>query len=125
VKKNVQMYLLAGTIVLSNLVGSIILKFISNCNNEIGLLIVGFGIVAFLNIVRMLVWYFANRNFPLNKFYPMTSLIFPGILFVALLFGEKIGVYQIAGALLIAFGVAHLGSEREIKTNSLVNQENQ
>lgn len=107
--KKLSMYSLALLIVGLNVFSSIVLKTLADKTPEISFLLIGFGLVALLNIFRMIVWYFANRDFPLSQFHPLTSLIFPAMLLVALAYGEKIGFFQIGGALLISAGVVLMG----------------
>ena len=98
-------YSLALLIVGLNIGSSIVLKTLADQTPKFSVLITGFSLVALLNIFRMVAWYFANRNFPLSQFHPLTSLIFPAMALVALAYGEEIGYPQIGGVLLICMGV--------------------
>lgn len=106
------MYFLALTVVGLNVGSSIVLKSMADQSPDFPFLVLGFGLVAFLNVLRLLTWYLANRNFPLSVFHPLTSLIFPVIMLVALAYGETIRYPQVAGALLICVGVILLGNRQ-------------
>jgi drug/metabolite transporter (DMT)-like permease len=93
-----------------NLLNAVFMKTLAN---QVGLgaflLLLGMAAVLFVNGLRMLVWMYANRYFPLSTMYPLTSIYYPLMLFVSHAFGETITLPQVIGALLIAFGVFWLG----------------
>ena len=107
------MYSLALLIVGLNVANSIVLKTIADQTPKNSILIIGFSLVAILNVLRMVAWYFANRNFPLSQFHPLTSLIFPAMALVALAYGEEIGYPQIGGVLLISMGVVLMEKKQD------------
>jgi len=107
--KKLKMYSLALLVVLLNILSAIVLKTLADTTPKVSFLVIGFSIMALLNLFRMITWYFANRNFPLSQFHPLTSLIFPAMLLVAWAYGEKIGFFQISGALLISAGIVLMG----------------
>jgi drug/metabolite transporter (DMT)-like permease len=71
--------------------------------------LLGIGFVLFLNALRMVVWMFANRSFPLSTMYPLTSIFYPLMLMVSYFFHEKITPLQLAGTFFITLGVFWLG----------------
>jgi drug/metabolite transporter (DMT)-like permease len=73
------------------------------------LLVLGIGFVIFLNGLRMLVWMFANRAFPLSTMYPLTSIFYPLMLGVSYYFNERITPLHVAGTFFITLGVFWLG----------------
>jgi len=68
-------------------------------------IVAGIAVVGVLNVLRLVVWGFAHRRFPLSTTFPLSTLFFPLMLIVAGLFGDPIYVQQIAGTLLITAGV--------------------
>ncbi len=104
---------MAMAVVALNIISSVVLKLMAMRSPELLLIVLGVGFVLFLNMLRMIVWYFAHRSYPLSVFYPLTSLLFPAMLFVALGFGEPVGYPQVGGAILISAGVALIGFHRE------------
>ena len=102
-KKN--MYLLSFLIVGLNIATSIILKTLADQSPSLSYLFLSFGFVAILNVFRMILWYFANKEFPLSQFYPLTSMIFPAMALVAWFYGDEIGYFQMGGLILITIGV--------------------
>ena len=106
------MYFLALAVVGLNVGSSIVLKSMADKHLDWIYLLLGFGVVALLNVLRMITWFLANREFPLSVFHPLTSLIFPVMMLVALAYGETIALPQIGGALLIFTGVALLGNQQ-------------
>ncbi len=111
-QKKSKLYFLALAVVGLNVGSSIVLKSMADRELHWTYLLLGFGLVALMNVFRLVVWYFANREFPLSVFYPLTSLIFPTMMLVALAYGETIGYPQIGGAVLICIGVALLGNQQ-------------
>ena len=71
-------------------------------------IVAGVGGVILLNVLRLVVWGYAHRRFPLSMTFPISSLFFPCMLLVALAFGDPIGARQVAGAVLITLGVIWL-----------------
>lgn len=94
-----------------NVVGGVILKALANRKN-VSLILFGLGImlVILVNGLRLLVWMFANKRFPLSTTYPLTSIFFPIMLGVSYLYGEPINTYNLLGTLLITAGVFWLGT---------------
>ncbi|MDH5647032.1 MAG: hypothetical protein OEZ01_13545 [Candidatus Heimdallarchaeota archaeon] len=115
-KHNIYKYIMAFGIVGLNIATSVILKYMAINSIDFTLIILGFGLVAIINIIRILLWYFANNMFQQNSFYPLTSLIFPAMIFVALAFDEPIGLAQIGGGNLITIGVSLLGINNNATT---------
>ncbi|AWV06414.1 hypothetical protein [Marilutibacter maris] len=70
-------------------------------------------LVLVLNVARFFVWGSIHRRFPISVAYPTSALFFPGILVMAWWFGEPIGPFQVAGAMVVMLGVALLVSEGE------------
>ncbi len=71
-------------------------------------IVAGVGGVIVLNLLRLLVWGYAHRRFPLSTTFPLSSLFFPAMLLVAFAFGDPIEARQILGATLITLGVIWL-----------------
>ena len=71
-------------------------------------IVAGVGGVIVLNVLRLVVWGYAHRRFPLSMTFPISSLFFPCMLLVALVFGDPIGARQVVGAILITLGVIWL-----------------
>ncbi len=95
-----------------NLLASIAMKLIANQDNiQFLFLILGIGIVIVLNGLRLVVWLFANKYFPLSTTYPLTSIFYPLMLFVSFYFGENISLTKIIGTVLITIGVVWLGAK--------------
>jgi drug/metabolite transporter (DMT)-like permease len=95
-----------------NLLTSIAMKLIANQGNiQFLLLVLSIGIVVVLNGLRLIVWLFANKNFPLSTTYPLTSIFYPLMLFVSFFFGEGISPAKIIGTILITIGVFWLGAK--------------
>jgi drug/metabolite transporter (DMT)-like permease len=93
-----------------NISAAILMKLLANQTRiAILLLLLGIGLVVLLNGLRLVVWMFANKRFPLSTMYPLTSIFYPLMLIVSYFFGEKITSYQIFGTFLIALGVFWLG----------------
>ncbi|NOH04652.1 MAG: hypothetical protein HND47_23125 [Chloroflexi bacterium] len=111
-KFNVKYQLVAMVVwaVGSNLLVAVVMKMLANqSSTNFVLLLIGIGLVVFLNGVRMYVWMIANRRFSLSTMYPLTSIFYPLMLSVSCAFGEQVTILQIFGAFLIAFGVFWLG----------------
>jgi len=89
-----------------NVLAAIVMKLLAN-QAGIGLLflLIGIGFVVILNGLRLVVWMFANRYFPLSTMYPLTSIFYPLMLGVSYLFSEKVTILQIIGTAFITFGV--------------------
>ena len=87
--------------------GAVVMKLLADASERVGLwfVVLGLGTVALLNIARLFVWGAAHRRYPLSSTYPLSSLFFPAMLFVALAFGDEIGPGQVVGAILIGAGV--------------------
>jgi drug/metabolite transporter (DMT)-like permease len=75
------------------------------------LLLIMAGVLA-LNVTRFLVWGALHRRFPISLAYPASALFFPGVLAMAWWFGERVGVAQVLGAVLVLVGVALLLSDQ-------------
>jgi len=106
----VMLALFVGAIVGLNVSSAILLKTLaSQVELPVLLIGVGFGIVFMLNGLRLVVWMFANRRFPLSTTYPLTSVFFPVMLGVSFAYNESITFNRIAGTLLITCGVFWLG----------------
>ncbi len=90
--------------------GAVLLKTIADHYLEwrFSILVAGIGVVICLNVVRLVVWGIAHKRYPLSTTFPMSSMFFPAMLVVAVLFGDDIGVRQFVGAALIMFGTAWL-----------------
>ena len=92
------------------LLGAVLLKTIAD--NRLtwtaGLVALGVAGVLLLNLIRLGVWGYANSRFPLSTTFPLSSLFFPGLLLVAIAFGDDIGLTQVLGALLITIGTMWL-----------------
>ncbi len=98
--------------VLLQLLGAMLLKTIADhrVTWSMALLIVAVGGVLILNLLRLGVWGYANSRFPLSTTFPLASLFFPGLLVVAMAFGDEIGANQVIGAGLITFGTIWLSA---------------
>lgn len=93
-----------------NLLAAIAMKVLAN-QAEVSYvyLLLGVGFVIFLNGLRLVVWMFANKRFPLSTMYPLTSIFYPLMLAVSYFFGERITLLQVFGTFLITSGVFWLG----------------
>ncbi len=93
-----------------NLLAAIAMKVLAN-QTEVSYiyLLLGVGFVIFLNGLRLVVWMFANKRFPLSTMYPLTSIFYPLMLAVSYFFGERITLLQVFGTFLITSGVFWLG----------------
>lgn len=87
-------------------VGAVLLKLIADGRDDAPLLILAAGgaAVGVVNLARLVVWGVAHRRYALSTTFPLSSLFFPVMLFVAAAFGDTIGPAQIIGALLITSG---------------------
>jgi drug/metabolite transporter (DMT)-like permease len=57
--------------------------------------------------IQALAWPFVLRDFPLLVAYTVSTLVYPGILIVSVVFfGEKVGLLNAIGAAIIMIGVA-------------------
>jgi hypothetical protein len=92
------------------LLGAVLLKTLADNRLawSVGLLAAGVGAVLILNLIRLGVWGYANSRFPLSTTFPLSSLFFPGLLLVAIAFGDDIGPAQVAGAAMITAGTMWL-----------------
>lgn len=89
-----------------NILAAIVMKLLANHVDITSFfLLVGIAFVVILNGLRLVVWMFANRYFPLSTMYPLTSIFYPLMLGVSYLFSEKITFLQIIGTAFITFGV--------------------
>lgn len=90
--------------------GAVLLKTIADHCLEwpLSMLAAGISVVFCLNLVRLVIWGIAHKRYPLSTTFPMSSLFFPVMLVVAVLFGDDIGVRQVVGATFITFGTAWL-----------------
>ena len=90
--------------------GAVLLKTIADRHLElrISILAAAIGVVMCLNLVRLVVWGIAHKRYPLSTTFPMSSLFYPAMLVVAVLFGDDVGFRQVVGATLITFGTAWL-----------------
>lgn len=66
-----------------------------------------------LNALRMLVWGFTHRLYPLSHSYPLTALFFPCIMLLGLHYGEPVRVHQIAGVAVIIAGLVLMNRTQE------------
>lgn len=92
--------------------GAVVLKTMADNRLEWSLVVLTAGIVAVLclNLLRLGVWGFAHKRFPLSTTFPLSSLFYPVMLVVAAGFGDEIGMRQVMGALLIAAGTMWLST---------------
>lgn len=70
------------------------------------------GVVLVLNVVRFVTWGKLHQRFPISLAYPVSALVFPGVLAMAWWLGEPVGGAQIAGCTLVLAGVALLLSQQ-------------
>jgi drug/metabolite transporter (DMT)-like permease len=100
------------TAVCLQIVGAVLLKTIADHRVDWSILVLagGVGMVICLNLIRLGVWGFAHKHFPLSTTFPLSSLFYPAMLIVAAGFGDEIGVRQVVGALLIASGTMWLST---------------
>jgi uncharacterized membrane protein len=92
------------------LLGAVLLKTLADNRLawSLTLLVAGVGAVLLLNLVRLGVWGYANSRFPLSTTFPLSSLFFPGLLLVAIAFGDDVGATQVIGAACITGGTMWL-----------------
>jgi len=90
--------------------GAVLLKAIADHRVDWRPAILGVGVAAVLglNLVRLGVWGMAHRRFRLSSTVPLSSLFYPAMLFVALAYGDQIGIRQVLGAVLITSGTLWL-----------------
>jgi hypothetical protein len=90
--------------------GAVLLKTIADRQDSWSIAVLGLGLAAVgaVDVARLVVWGFAHRRFPLSTTFPLSSLFFPAMLGVAILYGDEVGALQVAGAALITGGVAWL-----------------
>lgn len=105
----VMLVLFVGAIVGLNVSSAIVLKTLASQDAHLIVIGLGLGIVFLLNGLRLVVWMFANRRFPLSTTYPLTSVFFPVMLGVSFAYDEEITLSRIMGTLLITSGVFWLG----------------
>jgi multidrug transporter EmrE-like cation transporter len=93
-----------------NVAGAVILKTLADQSNLSPIIfILGLGTAVFINGLRLLVWLFANRWFPLSTTYPLTSIFSPIMLFASYAYNEEVTTAQYSGTILITCGVFWLG----------------
>jgi len=93
-----------------NVFSAIVLKTLADQSPlPIAVLLGGVVVVMLINALRLVVWYFANRRFPLSTLYPLTSIFYPIMLVVSYSYGESIDLLKIIGTLFITMGVFWLG----------------
>lgn len=92
--------------VLFQVLGALLLKTIADHRLIWSLGVLGAGVLAViaLNLARLGVWGVAHKRFPLSTTFPLSSLFYPAMLIVALLYGDMVGGRQLLGALLITSG---------------------
>jgi multidrug transporter EmrE-like cation transporter len=90
--------------------GAVLLKAIADRQDSWSLAVLALGLAAVgvVDVARLVVWGLAHRRFPLSTTFPLSSLFFPAMLGVAILYGDEVGMLQVAGAALITGGVAWL-----------------
>ena len=98
----------ALTSVLLNALAQLAIKYLTK-NNNLSLVSLlrsqTLYIVALLYVCSILMWFFALKNMPVSKAYPLQSLGYVAVTVVAwLIFSEKISGYGILGLILICFG---------------------
>ena len=70
------------------------------------------SLVILINLLRVFFWAAIHKRFRLSDSYPLTSIFFPMIMMLSLLYGEEIGLGEIIGTSLITLGVLLLNSEQ-------------
>lgn len=100
---------LVGCIVGLNVASGIVLKTLADGAYSRVIIGLGLTVVLTFNALRLLVWMFANRRFPLSTTYPLTSIFFPIMLLVSFAYGEQVNLPKVIGTVLIACGVFWLG----------------
>ena len=89
-----------------NLLSAVLLKEAADMGQApmiaIGVLIL---LVIFINFLRVLLWSAIHKRFRLSDSYPLTSLFFPMILMLSVLYGEEIGFAKLVGTAFITLGV--------------------
>jgi len=109
--------LLVSAAVMLNIMSAIMLKVAADMERPTLLIVIGFLVlVVFINLLRVVFWSAIHRRFPLSDSYPLTSIFFPMILMISVLYGEHIGLSQLIGTLLITVGVVILVKGRDYKT---------
>ena len=89
-----------------NILAAVIMKLLANqVDIKFFFFLSGLALVVLLNGLRLIVWMYANKYFPLSTIYPLTSIFYPFMLIVAYLFSEKITIIQIIGTTFITLGV--------------------
>ena len=61
--------------------------------------------VVLLSFVRFFMWNRIYRRYPLSLAYPLSAIFFPGVVLLAWLTGERVGMAQVGGAALVMAGV--------------------
>jgi multidrug transporter EmrE-like cation transporter len=87
-------------------IGAVILKLLADNFDEwtTALVLLGVAGVILVNVARLGVWGLAHSRFPLSTTFPLSSLFYPAMLVLAVLFGDQVGMTQVGGAALIAAG---------------------
>ena len=100
-------------VVTLNALGAVILKEIASLKQTISwLTLAGFAVVILLNVLRLVVWRFAHKRFPLSTCYPITAMFFPLMFIISLAYNEPVNIQKVIGVLLIASGVGFLTWKR-------------
>ncbi len=105
-----------SAVVTLNILSAIILKQAADMEQPTRLLLATILILlVFINLLRVAFWSSIHRRFPLSDSYPLTSIFFPIVLMISLLYGEQVGLNQLIGTFFITVGVAILvqGSDRK------------
>lgn len=91
-------------------VGAVLLKTVADRYQSwsLTLLVIALAAVGAVDVGRLIVWGYAHGRFPLSTTFPLSSLFYPAMLGIALLYGDRVGGLQLAGAALITAGVAWL-----------------
>jgi drug/metabolite transporter (DMT)-like permease len=58
-----------------------------------------------LSVVRFWLWNRIYGRYPISLAYPLSAIFFPGIVALAWVMGETVGLAQLAGATLVMVGV--------------------
>ncbi len=96
--------MLVGLTSIINIVAGVILKEAGTADN-IAIQLSGLAVAGLLGVGQFVIWRKAHQRYPLSLTYPFTALTFPMALGVAVLYGESVGLWQVAATLLVAAGV--------------------
>ncbi len=106
-------FISVSIIVLVNIANTLLLRYATDFSERemaetIKMFFIGFFLFVVLvtNFFKFLLWGFIHKKFDLSNSYPITSIFYPAIYFIAIIKGEAIlEVTKLIGIALILFGI--------------------